>query len=234
MSETPTPVVLVSGQLLTDAFWTPIISALGHRTTFIIADHTKDETIAGMAARLLADAPPVFDLVAHAMGGFVAFEVMRQAPTRVRRLVLMSTLAPNDGPAQTERRQGYIRLVESGNFAGVVEERIPILLHPDRRSDETMLAAVRGMALDTGAETFLRQQRAIMSRADSRPSLAAIPCPTLLIWGREDGITTKAHQDEMLAAIPDIRLEIIEHCGHLLTLERPAETVLILEDWLGA
>ncbi|BCW87275.1 Putative aminoacrylate hydrolase RutD [Alphaproteobacteria bacterium SO-S41] len=233
MSDTPAPVVLVSGQLLTDAFWAPVIAALGHRIDFTIADHTKDDTVAGMAERLLKTAPPVFDLVAHAMGGFVAFEVMHQAPERVRRLVLMSTLAPNDGPAQTERRQGYIRLVESGNFAGVVEERIPILVHPDRRSDEDLLAVVRGMALDTGAETFLRQQRAIMSRADSRPSLATIPCPTLLIWGREDGITTKAHQDEMLAAIPDVRLEIVEQCGHLLTLERPAETVLILEDWLG-
>jgi pimeloyl-ACP methyl ester carboxylesterase len=227
------PVVLVSGQLLTAAFWAPVVGALGQRHFFIMAEHTQDDTIAGMAARLLGEAPERFDLVAHAMGGFVAFEVLRQAPERVRKLVLMSTLAPNDGPAQTARRQGYIKLVEDGNFAGVVEERIPILVHPDRRSDEDLLAIVRGMALDTGAETFLRQQRAIMGRADSRPSLGAIPCPTLLVWGREDGITTQAHQDEMLAAIPGARLAVVEDCGHLVTLERPEESVRILGDWLG-
>ncbi len=233
MSRALPPVVLVSGQLLTAAFWAPVVGALGQRHFFIIADHTQDETIAGMAARLLREAPPSFDLVAHAMGGFVALEVLRQAPTRVRRLVLMSTLAPNDGPAQTARRQGYIKLVEDGNFAGVVEERIPILVHPERRGDEALLAVVRGMALGTGAETFLRQQRAIMARADSRPSLGAIPCPTLLVWGRQDGITTQAHQDEMLAAIPDVRLAVVEECGHLVTLERPEETVRILGEWLG-
>jgi pimeloyl-ACP methyl ester carboxylesterase len=227
------PVVLVSGQLLTAAFWAPVVGALGQRHFFIMAEHTQDDTIAGMAARLLREAPERFDLVAHAMGGFVAFEVLRQAPERVRKLVLMSTLAPNDGPAQTARRQGYVKLVEDGNFAGVVEERIPILVHPDRRSDEDLLAIVRGMALDTGAETFLRQQRAIMGRADSRPSLAAIRCPTLLVWGREDGITTQAHQDEMLAAIPSARLAVVEDCGHLVTLERPEACVRILGDWLG-
>jgi len=226
-------VVLASGQLLTAEVWSPVAAALGDRYDVLHADHTRDDTIAGMAARLLAEAPERFDLVAHAMGGFTAFEVMRRAPERVRSLTLISTLAPNDGPAQTERRQGYIRLVEAGDFAGVVEERVPILLHPDRRHDPHLLAIVRRMALETGAETFLRQQRAIMSRIDSRASLAAIRCPTLLVRGREDAIATEAHQREMLAAIPRARLEQVEACGHLVMLERPHEAKRILGDWLA-
>ncbi len=223
MTPSRSPVVLASGQLLTHETWTPIIERLGAAHDFLHADHTQDDTIAGMAARLLNAAPPRFDLVAHAMGGFTAFEVMRQAPGRVRRLVLMATLAPADGPAQTERRQGYIRLVESGNFPGVVEERVPILLRPEHR-DEARLAIVRRMALETGAETFLRQQRAIMSRIDSRPSLPAIAIPTLLIRGDEDAIASQAHQDEMLALIPGARLETIAHSGHLATIEQSDAT----------
>ena len=233
MSEKP-PVVLIASQLLTAELWGPLIAALGGTYDFRVADNGSDDTMAAMATRLLADAPPRFDLIAHGMGGFCALEVMRRQPGRVRSLVLIGTLAPNDGPAQTERRMGYIRLVEDGNFPGVVEERVPILLHPDHRADPAMLAVVRRMALDTGAERFLKQQRAIMARIDSRPSLAAIPCPVLLIRGREDAITTAAHQEEMVDAIPDVRLETVEDCGHLVPLERPDEAARIIGAWLAA
>ena len=226
-------VVLVSGQLLTAACWAPQIAALSPDYDIRIADHGRDDSIGAMAARLLAEMPERFHLIAHAMGGFVAFEVLRRAPQRVRSLALLSTLAPADQPAQTERRQGYIRLVEEGRFDAVVEERVPILLHPARREDEGLLSVVRRMARDTGAERFLGQQRAIMGRADSRASLSAIPCPTLLIWGRQDGIATEAHQTEMLAAIPDCRLMVIEDCGHRVTLEKPATVNAVLADWLA-
>jgi pimeloyl-ACP methyl ester carboxylesterase len=220
MPPSPTPVVFAAGQLLTRALWAPQSQTLADRPQ-VFADNAADETIAGMATRLLAAAPDRFDLAAHAMGGFVAFEVMRRAPERVRRLVLLATLATADAPAQTARREGYLRLVEAGRFAAVVEERLPILIHPDRRGDAALVAEARRMAAETGAEAFLRQQRAIMTRPDSRPGLSAIRQPTLLVMGRQDGIVTRAHQDEMLAALPDARLEVVEACGHLSTLERP-------------
>jgi len=226
-------VVFASGQLLTAEVWAPQIAALSADYDLRLSDHTRDETIADIAQRLLAEAPERFDLVAHAMGGFTAFEVMRQAPERVRSLVLIATLAPNDGPAQTERRQGYIRLVEDGRFAEVVEERIPILVHPARREDVALLSLVRRMALNTGETTFLRQQRAIMSRIDSRPSLGAIAVPTLLIRGEQDGITTPEHQVEILAGIAGARLEPVAHCGHLPTLEAPLTTNRLLAQWLA-
>ncbi|MGA0605189.1 alpha/beta fold hydrolase [Phenylobacterium sp. VNQ135] len=226
-------VVLVTGQLLTHDAWGDSLPALRQRHDVVLADHAHDDTIGGMAERLLAAAPAEFDLVGQAMGGFVAFEVLRRAPERVRRLALLSTLAPNDGPAQTERRMGYIRLVESGRYADVVEERIPILVHPARREDRPLLGVVRRMAEATGAETFLTQQRAIMARADSRPGLTAIRCPTLVLWGRQDGITTEQHATEIAGGIPGARLEVVEDCGHLTTLEKPATTARLLADWFS-
>jgi pimeloyl-ACP methyl ester carboxylesterase len=226
-------VVFASGQLLTDDVWAPQVEALAPDYDVVLADHGRDDTIGGMASRLLAAAPERFHLAAHAMGGFTAFEVMRQQPERVLSLTLIATLAPNDGPAQTERRQGYIRLVEAGRFDQVVEERVPILLPPDRREDGPLLARVRQMAADTGAERFLAQQRAIMSRIDSRPSLAAIKVPTLVIRGAQDGITTQAHQDEILAGIPHARFVEMPGVGHLPTLEAPEETNRLLKDWLA-
>lgn len=214
------PIVLITGQLLTDAVWQPLLDAWSDREV-IVADNRSDDTIEGFAQRLLDDAPPKFALVAHAMGGFVAFEVMRRAPDRVARLALISTLASADGPAQTARRQGYIDLVESGKFEQVVEERIPILFPEEKRDDAQLLSLARRMAADTGAETFLAQQRAIMARIDSRPRLGEIAVPTLLIWGEKDGITSRAHHDEIAAAIPGARLEVVPGAGHLPTVEAP-------------
>jgi pimeloyl-ACP methyl ester carboxylesterase len=229
------PVVLaIPGQLLTADTFAPQIQALSGEFELRVADHAKDASIAAMASRLLQAAPASFDILAHAMGGFVAFEVMRTAPERVRSLALLSTLASADGPAQTERRRGYIRLVEEGRFEAVAEERIPLLLGPGRRGDAQLVDLVRSMARATGPETFLQQQRAIMGRVDSRPGLGGIACPTLLVWGEEDGITSRAHQEEMLDAIAGARLEVIAGCGHLPTLEQPAVVTPLLRDWLSA
>ena len=233
MPNPPLPLVLACGQLLTDQLWAPQIDALSAGRSVFVADHRRDDSIAGMARRLLDAAPQRFALAGHAMGGFIAFEVLRQAPERVDRVALLATLAPNDGPAQTARRQGYIDLVESGRFDAVIEERIPMLYSPARRDDPALLALARQMAADTGAEVFMRQQRAIMTRADSRPSLGAIRVPTLLLWGDADGITTRAHQDEMLAAIPGAALEILPGAGHLSTLEQPEAVTAALTRWLA-
>lgn len=227
------PIVLITGQLLTDAVWQPLLDAWPDRDV-IVADNRRDDTIAGFAQRLLDTAPRRFILVAHAMGGFVAFEVMRRAPQRVAKLALISTLASADGPAQTARRQGYIDLVQSGRFDQVVEERIPMLFPEAKRGDERLLAIAREMAADTGADTFLAQQRAIMARIDSRPRLHEIAVPTLLIRGEQDGITSRAHQEEMLEAIPGARLEVIAGTGHLPTIEAPEVVVPLLTDFIGA
>ncbi len=227
------PIVLITGQLLTDAVWQPLLDAWKNRQV-IVADNRSDDTIEGFAQRLLDNAPPKFMLIAHAMGGFVAFEVMRRAPERVAKLALISTLASADGPAQTARRQGYIDLVESGNFDQVVEERIPILFPEEKRGDERLLGIARQMATDTGAETFLAQQRAIMARIDSRPQLGEIAVPTLLIWGEKDGITSRAHHDEMAEAIPGARLEAVPGAGHLPTVEAPGVVVPLLTDFIDS
>jgi len=225
------PIILITGQLLTDGVWRPLLDAWSDREV-IVADNRSDNTIEGFAQRLLDNAPPKFILIAHAMGGFIAFEVMRRAPARVEKLALISTLASADGPAQTARRQGYIDLVESGRFDQVVEERIPILFPEERRSDERLLGIARQMAADTGADTFLAQQRAIMARIDSRPRLGEIRVPTLLIWGEKDGITSRAHHDEILDAIAGARLEVIPGAGHLPTVEAPELVLALLTEFI--
>jgi pimeloyl-ACP methyl ester carboxylesterase len=219
--------VFLSGQLCTEMLWMHQRGLSQTMRTLFDRD-----TVAGLAQLVLATVPARFSLVAHGMAGFVAFEILRQQPGRVGKLVLMSTLAQADTPKQTVRREGYLKLVQEGRFDAVIEERIPMLVHPGRQDDAALTAILRTMARDTGAEAFVRQQRAIMSRPDSRPGLAAIACPVLLIYGRADGISTLEHQQEMLREIPGSRLEIVEDSGHMLPLERPETVNALLRGFL--
>jgi pimeloyl-ACP methyl ester carboxylesterase len=227
-------VVFIPSQLLTADLWAPQVAALKDKANCMVAANSGFDTIAALAKAVLDTAPKTFVLTVHGMGGFIGFEILRQQPERVEKLVLISTLASADTPAQTARRLGYLKLVEAGEFAKVVDERIPMMIPPDRRDDAALTALVRKMAADTGAEAFLRQQKAIMGRIDSRPSLENIRCPALLIYGRHDGISTLDHQQEMLTGIKNARLEIIEDSGHLAPIERPEKVNALLANWIGA
>jgi pimeloyl-ACP methyl ester carboxylesterase len=226
--------VLIPSQLCTAAAWRAQIDALAESANTMVADHTCHSTMGGIADKILADAPAQFSLAAHGMGGFIAFEMLRRQPDRIAKLALFDTLATADKPAQTTRREGYAALVREGKFADVVEERIPILFNEAHRTDNRLLDIARQMALDTGAEGFLNQQSAIMGRIDSRPSLPAITCPTLVAIGRDDAITSVNDAREIARLIPHAQLEIIEDSGHLTLLEQPEAVNALLLDWLAA
>jgi pimeloyl-ACP methyl ester carboxylesterase len=90
------------------------------------------------------------------------------------------------------------------------------------------------MAKNVGKDGFIRQQQAIMSRADSRPLLATIRCAALILCGRQDQLTPLDRHEEMAAGIKGARLEIIEDCGHVSTMEKPDQVNRALREWLAA
>ena len=229
------PLVMVPGLLCDAQLWHAQVEALADIAEVWIADHTRSDTMAGVARDVLADAPfPKFALAGLSMGGYIAFELMRQAPRRVTRLALLDTAASGESPEQTQRRKELIALAERGEFSRVIETLLPLLIHPSRLERRTLTDLIRSMAANTGKDAFVRQQRAIMSRIDSRASLAAIDCPTLALCGRQDGLTPLARHEEIAAAISGARLEVIEQCGHLSTLEAPMEVSAALRRWLLA
>jgi pimeloyl-ACP methyl ester carboxylesterase len=181
----------------------------------------------------LATAPPRFALAGLSMGGYIAFEIMRQAPERVARLALLDTGARAEAPEQTERRKVVIALAKSGRYAEVPDIAFPIYVHRNRHNDMALKQIVRIMAAETGVEAFLRQQQAIISRLDSRPALGAIKCPTLVLVGDGDEATPPELAREIAGAIGGARLEIIANCGHLSTLEQPEKVTAALIDWMS-
>lgn len=228
----PLPLLLLPGLLCDAALWAHQLRHLGTGRSVTVADLRHDDTLPAMAARVLAAAPDRFALAALSMGGYLAFELLRQAPERVARLALLDTGARPDTAEQTRRRRGLLDLARRGQFKGVTPRLLPLYLHPDRVHEEALAGTVMAMAERLGPETFLRQQHAIMQRPDSRSLLPAIAAPTLVVCGREDAATPLALSEEMAAGIPGARLAVIEECGHLSPLERPQAVTVLLRLWL--
>jgi pimeloyl-ACP methyl ester carboxylesterase len=155
------------------------------------------------------------------MGGYICFEILRQAPGRVARLVLLDTSARPDAPEQTEQRRSQIDMARSGRLGEVADMLFPRMVHARRWGDESLRRIWRTMAQEVGPEGFVNQQRAIMGRPDSRPGLAAIRCPTLVIVGDGDVLTPPERAEEIANGIPGSRVSVIRDSGHLSTLEQP-------------
>jgi len=226
------PVVLVPGLTCSARLYAEQIPALWRFGPVIVADHTRDDSMASIARRILAGAPPRFALAGLSMGGYIAFEIMRQAPQRVARLALLDTGARAETPEQTERRKVVIALAKSGRYAEVPDIAFPIYVHRNRLNDADLKRTMRMMAEETGVDAFLRQQQAIMSRPDSRPGFSSIKCLTLVLVGDGDEATPPELAREIAGAITGARLVMIADCGHLSTLEQPEKVTAALVDWM--
>jgi pimeloyl-ACP methyl ester carboxylesterase len=226
------PIVLVAGLNCSARLYAEQIPVLWRFGPVLVADHRRDDSMAAMARRILASSPPRFALIGLSMGGYLAFEILRQAPGRVAKLALLDTGPGAETPERTEQRQPLIALAKSGRFAEIFDLQYPTLVHRSRHGDTALIAAVRTMNDETGPQAYLRQQAAIMSRPDSRPGLAAIACPTLVLVGDSDEPTPPQLAREMAGAIPGAKLVIVPQCGHLSTMERPQAVNEALVAWM--
>lgn len=231
MSETPT-LLLLPGLLCDTRLWRDQAAALAPLARPVVADLTQDDRIEAMAARAIAAVPGRFALAGLSMGGYVALEIMRQAPERVSRLALFDTSARPDTAEQTRRRRGLISLSRAGQFRGVTPRLLPQLIHPSRL-EGPLAAEVMAMAERVGQQAFLRQQAAIMHRPDSRPDLPRIAVPTLVGVGDGDALTPPDLAAEMAALIPGARLRHFADAGHLPTMETPEAVTAEMAAWLA-
>ena len=227
-----TELLLLPGLLNDERLWQDQVAGLAGRARATVADLTGADTMPALAAQALRQAPPGrFALAGLSMGGYVALEVMRQAPDRVAALALLDTSARPDTAEATAARRDMMRLAES-DFPSVIDTLLPRLLHPSRLSDAPLVATIRRMAERVGRDAFLRQERAMIARIDSRPFLGEIRCPTLVLCGRQDVITTVQVHEELRDAVAGATLAVIDDCGHLSALERPQEVTDALVAWL--
>lgn len=226
------PLVLLPGLLNTRRVYEHQVEALQDIADIVVPELWHDDTIDAMAETALAAAPPTFALCGFSMGGYVAFEIFRRAPTRVERIALIDTQAAPDSPESRTRRQAFIEQTRLGRFHGVHPTLLPQIIHPSRLKDAAVTQPILDMAKEIGGDGFVRQQQAILGRPDSRPLLVEIEVPAVVIVGRQDMATPLPRSQQMAADIANAQLVILEECGHVSPLERPAEVSAALRRWL--
>lgn len=228
------PIVMVPGLLCSARLYQGQVPALWRLGPVTIADTTRDDSLPAMARRLLATAPPRFALVGLSMGGYLAFELLRQAPERVLQLALLDTSARADTPEQSAQRRALIAQAQEGRLLEIVDALFPRFVHPDREHDAELRRVVRAMADDVGSEAFVRQQTAILGRPDSRPQLERIRCPTLVLVGDGDVITPPEVAQEIADAIAGARLSVLPGVGHASSIEAPEQVTRELVQFLSS
>jgi len=216
------PALFLPGQLTDERLWTPMLAALPEG---LIAPHfvelTRGDTIAALARHALSGPPEKFVLVGLSLGGYVAFEMLRQSPHRVAALVLFNTSARSDDEEKLEERERLKKAVTVGQFTGVTNRLMPTIVHPRQLGNRMVTDIVMQMASHIGQEGFLRQQHAIMSRSDSRDLLPHIQVPTLIVGGDSDQRTPPELQHEIAAQISGAEFHLLRNVGHLAPLEEP-------------
>jgi pimeloyl-ACP methyl ester carboxylesterase len=231
---TAEPLVLVPGLMCSARLFGPQTAEFGRERQIHVADHTRSSRMEDIARDILADAPPKFALAGLSMGGYIAMAIIRVAPERVTRVAFLDTSARSDPPERAADRRKLVQIARTEGVRKVQGLLMPRLVHPARLAEPGLVETAMLMADETGLDAFTRQQEAIIARPDSRPSLAAIRCPALVLVGEEDLQTPPDIAKEIADAVPGAKLVIVRECGHLSTLERPETVNAALHAWLAA
>ncbi len=233
MATSKPALVLVPGLLCSADLFASQIEGLASVAAITVADLTRADNLPEIARFILTSAPPRFALAGLSMGGFIAFEMLRQAPERITKLALLDTNSRADRPEQAKLRHVLIGAAQTVGVRSVQAMLLRLLIHKDRLGDRELTRRVLLMADSTGVSAFIRQQHAILGRPDNRPFLREIKCPTTVIVGEQDALTPVKVAEEIHAGIAGSTLSIIPNCGHLATMEAPEAVNALLAKWLG-
>lgn len=166
------------------------------------------------------------------MGGYLAFELYRQAPGLFRGVALCDTKAGADTDEGRAGREKFAQTAIEKGLGWVADEMLPKLLRP--QPDAEAVKEVRGLISGGTPAGVAAAQRGMARRPDSAPTLAAISCPALVVVGEQDGLTPPAESEKMAAAIKGARLVRIPGAGHLPCIESPEPFTQALGEFFGA
>lgn len=218
LARTRTPLILLPAMGCDGQLWARQIVDLAAFAQPEFGDLSQDDTLSAMAARVLAGAPPRFAVAGVSLGGYVAMEMIRQAPDRIERIALFGTRGSMDVRPRTVAGQGMLATAP----------------HADPHLSANISGPAQAMADRTGPVVFERQQHALLARPDISEAIAAIRVPTLVAVGDRDCICSLEDALSLSLRIPGARFHLLRGCGHLSPLERPGEVTAVLREWLRA
>jgi len=226
------PLLFIPGLASNHALWAHQVENLSDTVDCWVAPMPMYDELRPIAEDILRDAPEKFGLVGSSMGGYLCLEILRMAPERVDRLALIGTTADAELPGTTERRWHMIRKAEQRGFMTMWQEFITRFLHPSLLDDQDLVNSLMKQAFEVGEYSVRQNQIAMMKRSGYLDMLNSIDCPTTVVVGEDDILTPVEDHEKIAKAVPGAQLVVVPNSGHLLSMERPAETTRILGQWL--
>jgi 3-oxoadipate enol-lactonase len=190
-----------------------------------------ETTLEAWAERVLGVVDGPFVPVGISMGGYLTFELWRQAGERITALVLADTRAGADTPEARAARDDQIGLLGEAGFDPFWEALAPKLFAPG--TDPDVVERGRAIAAEQPITGLVAALEALRDRPDSRETLPTIASPALVIVGEEDSLTPPSESEAMVASLPRARLVKLPRAGHLTALERPEEFNKAVLDFLA-
>jgi pimeloyl-ACP methyl ester carboxylesterase len=218
--------------------WSQIIPAVAKIATVTVVDPGDEDDFAAMAERIVRVLPARFHLVGFCLGGHIALEILRKAPGQVAGLALLNTGLAPDSPTQRvvrEERIAKLRAKASGMETpddGYISHAAQWLVSPRAAASPSLMAQVRALLGEIPLSRSIAQQRAMLGRSDNRQSLTLAQAPVLAVGGDHDRVCPPTSVEAVRSYAPGARVHVLQGCGHLSPLERPAGLAAVLTGWL--
>lgn len=225
--------VLVPGLLCDETVWQPVVDMFSGQLPILIGDCSTQDSITQMAKDVLNSVEGDLFVAGHSMGARVAMEIVRQAPDRVKKLLLADTGVHPKNDSEEAKREVMLDLANDHGMRALADKWLPPMVHPDRLGDNKLMGALTQMVERKSAQLHVRQITALLNRPNALSMLGDISCPTLLVTGRQDSWSPVEQHEAMLPHLNNARLVVIEDAGHFAPLEQPEAFVSVVEDWLA-
>jgi pimeloyl-ACP methyl ester carboxylesterase len=230
------PLLLLHGYPLSRKTWRPQLENLGDAARVIAPDLRGSgesevteppygiDQLADDAAELLDElkvsGPAV--VAGLSMGGYVALAFYRRHLERTAGLILAATRAGADSEAGKANRDKAIALAREKGVEAIAESMLPKLLAPETyQTRPELVHEVRQIMASSPLSGVIGDLAAMRDRPDSTELLGSVTKPVLVIHGQEDQLILPSEAEAMYARLPNARLKLIPHAGHLLNMEQP-------------
>ena len=217
------PTVFIPALLCDEGLYQEVIAALGDAIEphVLISPHP---VLADSVTDILSRAPAQFALVGTSYGGNLALEVALAAPERVTALWLMGCdpAAPAAGGPDLP---GGLRATPDA----VIDMLAGLVVH---KNATAATAEFKAMAHRIGGAAGANQAQALGTRSEATSRLGSLHMPVLALWGHDDALVPMAIGKALCDELPHAHFVALPGCGHLPTLEKPAESAALFAKFL--
>lgn len=237
-------VILLHGLGGSSQVWQLNIAALAEKYHVVVPDQIgfgkSDKPLVNYRIRTYVDFLDQFckqlrieraSLVGNSMGGWIAAAFTAAFPDRVDKLLLVDAAGykpPKD--LDTRTFYGLNPTTREGMKVLVAKVFYNKLFLTDAAIDQSIavrLAAGDGYTINSITESIIRGEDFLDD------AVKTIKRPTLLIWGRQDGLVPLAEGEHFNRDIAGSKLVVFDQCGHMPQIEKPAEFNAAVLKFLG-